>query len=425
MNEHWSFEDWENAIGGSKNWEVFKITKEVIEKEDLKEDYSIRYVGPIVNGCTIEPVPKVPMLYKTFAGRRELVQIPLGLERGLNYDIVEGCNKFNPSTDSLVKYTESYGNISTVQQFNDTGSPYIIDAKGMSEKRYSEIVSMLIGNEPEVVQEQIVEKFGENFDEPGFFFSERDFLKALGIVKEQVKPKVLKFSTGYTLRIVEVHKASEMKYSAEVVTKDFALGSQYRPFDLFRKHSDLYVLADDFVIDNDDEVLINTLGIEFNGKELKNPYKAGNDATITVTGDNSIEAKKCPLQASGTLTIAGTGTLTLVSNGGMQACIGTATHTGMSYGRWEPGREKPLKKIVIDGVKVVCKSSVPNFSLGSYGESTVPEIECRNGGSIECPESKGRRVMIASGAEGLSGSTKREHIAKYEIESDILDMDAF
>lgn len=425
MNEHWSFEDWENAIGGSKNWEVFKITKEVIEKEDLKEDYSIRYVGPIVNGCTIEPVPKVPMLYKTFAGRRELVQIPLGLERGLNYDIVEGCNKFNPSTDSLVKYTESYGNISTVQQFNDTGSPYIIDAKGMSEKRYSEIVSMLIGNEPEVVQEQIVEKFGENFDEPGFFFSERDFLKALGIVKEQVKPKVLKFSTGYTLRIVEVHKASEMKYSAEVVTKDFALGSQYRPFDLFRTHSDLYVLADDFVIDNDEEVLINTLGIEFNGKELKNPYKAGNDATITVTGDNSIEAEECPLQASGTLTIAGTGTLTLVSNGGMQACIGTATHTGMSYGRWEPGREKPLKKIVIDGVKVICKSQVPNFSLGSYGESTVPEIECKNGGSIECPEMKGKRVMIASGAEGLSGSTKREHIAKYEIESDILDMDAF
>ena len=107
MNERWSFEDWENAIGDSKNWEVFQITKEVIEKEDLEEDYSIRYVGPIVNGCTIEPVPKVPMLYKTFAGRRELVQIPLGLERGLNYDIVEGCNKLNPSTDSLIEYTES------------------------------------------------------------------------------------------------------------------------------------------------------------------------------------------------------------------------------------------------------------------------------------------------------------------------------
>lgn len=425
MNEHWSFEDWENAIGDSENWEVFEITKEVIEKEDLEEDYSIRYVGPTVNGCTIEPVPKVPMLYKTFAGRRELVQIPLGLERGLNYYIVEGCNKFNPSTDSLIEYTESHSGTSTVQQFNDTGSPYIIDEGGMSEKRYSEIVSMLIGNEPEVVRKQIVEKFGENFDEPGFFFSERDFLKALGIVKEQVKPKVLKFSTGYTLRIVEVHKASEMKYSSEVATKDFALGSQYRSFDLFRKHSDLYVLADDFVIDNDDEVLINTLGIEFNGKELKNPYKAGNDATITVTGDNSIEAEECPLQASGTLTITGTGTLTLVSNGGMQACIGTATHTGMSYGRWEPGREKPLKKIVIDGVKVICKSQVPNFSLGSYGECDVPEIECKNGGKIECPEMKGKRVMIASGAEGLSGSTKREHIAKYEIESDILDMDAF
>lgn len=417
----WSLEQWKEAVGDSPNWEIFEIPAEVIEKRELEQDYSIKYVGPIENGTTVEEVPKVPMLYKTFAGRRELVQIPLGLERGLNYDIVEGCNKFNPSTGSLIKYTESYGGTSTVQQFNDTGSPYIIDAKGMSKKRYSEIVSMITGNEPEVVRKQIVEKFGENFDEPGFFFSERDFLKALGIVKEQVKPKVLKFSTGYTLRIVEVHKASEMKYSAEVATKDFALGSQYRSFDLFRKHSDLYVLADDFVIDNDDEVLINTLGIEFNGKELKNPYKAGNDATITVTGDNSIEAEECPLQTSGTLTIAGTGTLTLVSNGEMQACIGTATHTGMSYGRWEPGREKPLKKIIIDGVKVICKSQVPNFSLGSYGEPAVPEIECINGGSLNCPEINGKRIMNRSGAEGLCGSTKRENCAEYEIVTDVQD----
>lgn len=89
----------------------------------------------------------------------------------------------------------------------------------------------------------------------------------------------------------------------------------------------------------------------------------------------------------------------------------------MSYGRWEPGKEKPLKKIIIDGAKVVHKLSVPNFSLGSYGESAMPEIDCRNGGSTECPENKGRRVMMQSGAEGLYGSTKRENFAVYEIEN--------
>lgn len=105
----------------------------------------------------------------------------------------------------------------------------------------------------------------------------------------------------------------------------------------------------------------------------------------------------------------------------MQACIGTETHTGMSYGRWEPGREPSLNKIIVDGVKVDCHSRVLNFSIGSYGEPAVPEIECINGGSLNCPEINGKRIMNRSGAEGLCGSTKRENCAEYEIVTDVHD----
>lgn len=156
-------------------------------------------------------------------------------------------------------------------------------------------------------------------------------------------------------------------------------------------------------------------------RKYQMPYKAGKDAIVEVIGDNSIVATGCPLQASGTLTIKGSGTLTLECSEGMQACIGTETHTGMSYGRWEPGRWPSLNKIIVDGVKVDCHSRVLNFSIGSYGESEVPEIECINGGSLNCPEINGKRIMNRSGAEGLCGSTKRENCAEYKIVTDVHD----
>ena len=166
---------------------------------------------------------------------------------------------------------------------------------------------------------------------------------------------------------------------------------------------------------------MNALGTKFNNTHLKHSYKAGKDAVVEVTGDNSIVTTGCPLQASGTLTIKGSGMLTLECSEGMQACIGTETHTGMSYGRWEPGRGPSLNKIIVDGVKVDCHSRVLNFSIGSYGESEVPEIECINGGSLNCPEINGKRIMNRSGAEGLCGSTKRENCAEYKIVTDVHD----
>ena len=122
--------------------EVFQLTPEVIKQHDFEQDYSIRYVGPIVNGCTIEEVPNVPLLYMTFAGRRELVELPLGLKKGLNYEIVMWCSKFNPSLDSLKQYSESLCSYHSALPFMDTGSPHMIDLRDITEAAPSTILSM-------------------------------------------------------------------------------------------------------------------------------------------------------------------------------------------------------------------------------------------------------------------------------------------
>lgn len=166
--------------------------------------------------------------------------------------------------------------------------------------------------------------------------------------------------------------------------------------------------------------MINALGVTFDYTYLENPYNAGNNATITLSGVNCIKACSCPLQASGTLTIKGTGTLLIECTESVNPCIGKKTHTGMSYGRWCPGTDKPLDEIIIDGVSVTLKSKVPNFALGSYGGSYVPKITCINDGELICPETTGTRVILKSGAEGLCGSTKREAPAIYEIQKDVL-----
>lgn len=50
----WTLKQWKEAVGESPNWEIFEIPAEVIEKRELEQDYSIKYVGPIENGTTVE-----------------------------------------------------------------------------------------------------------------------------------------------------------------------------------------------------------------------------------------------------------------------------------------------------------------------------------------------------------------------------------
>ena len=450
----WTLEQWKEAVGDSPNWEIFAIPEEIIQKYGFEQDYSIKYVGPLENGTTVEEVPKVPLLYRTFADLKDLIELPLGLQRGLNYDIVAGCSNFNPSSDALQKLTpRAFCGHYTTNFLNDTGSPNIIDHNKLCGKP-SDLVASLLGLDPSEVHKVLTEAYGENFDrynshnlhsvsDMNNFMRSINLLKALDCFIDTFPHfTVKKFSTGVTLTLQEVSKASDMKCSVCSVYDRIAICSDYFPASPLNFDCIIYHLSDDFVLDTDCEnlvnalfslfqmtsflgtdgkKLVNALGIKFNNTHLKHSYKAGKDAIVEVTGDNSIVATGCPLQASGTLTIKGSGTLTLECSEGMQACIGTETHTGMSYGRWEPGREPSLNKIIVDGVKVDCHSRVLNFSIGSYGEPAVPEIECINGGSLNCPEINGKRIMNRSGAEGLCGSTKRENCAEYEIVTDVHD----
>lgn len=408
-----------------------------MKKRGLEQDYSIKYVGPIENGTTVEEVPKVPLLYRTFADLKDLIELPLGLRKGLNYDIVAGCSNFNPSSDALQKLTlGEFCTPYTTNFLNDTGSPNIIDHNKLGDKP-SELVAKLLCLDPSDVHKVLTEAYGEDFDrfnsssfhsafEVNGFMRSSKLLKSLNCFKVAFPHfTVRKFSSGSTLTLQEAGKASDMKCPVCSIYDRIAICSDYFPAYPLRFDCIIYRLSDDFVLDTDDEKLVNALGIKFNNTHLKHSYKAGKDAVVEVTGDNSIVATGCPLQASGTLTIKGSGTLTLECSEGMQACIGIETHTGMSYGRWEPGRGPSLNKIIVDGVKVVCVSRVDNFALGSYGEVSTPRIECINGGSIECPGVTGFRVMERSGAEGLCGSTKRECEAVYSIKqfSDVVKDD--
>ena len=111
--------------------------------------------------------------------------------------------------------------------------------------------------------------------------------------------------------------------------------------------------------------------------------------------------------------IKGEGTLTL--NGSyQQPCIGCATSTGLSYGRWQPSRDGHLRRLVIDGVTVICNSLVTNFSIGKYNENSMPEIKVVNGGKLIAPEMNGKRVQTVT-AYAPNGSTKISSDPTYVI----------
>lgn len=152
---------------------------------------------------------------------------------------------------------------------------------------------------------------------------------------------------------------------------------------------------------------------------VKNKLELEN-GVLTIQGNVSIEAS-CPLAALGELTIKGNGKLTLIATDNQQPCIGPETWTGLSFGRWQINGHS-LRSITIDGVHVVCKSKIPNFSIGSYGTTDYPTINLINGGSIDCEEysMKGdncidnHRVMTKEQTH-YAGSTKFDDYPEYAV----------
>jgi hypothetical protein len=153
-----------------------------------------------------------------------------------------------------------------------------------------------------------------------------------------------------------------------------------------------------------------------NDLNIYNTIVCSDDATIEINSNVEIHAElPIDITSCNQLTIKGSGHLTLIP-GYQQPCIGSLTHTGMSYGRWSPGPKIKCKKIIIDGCTVDCLTKVDCFSIGRYGTNEMVEIELVNGGSIDCPEAYGERYVEYQ-ATPPCGSTKISNSMQYAIKS--------
>lgn len=148
-------------------------------------------------------------------------------------------------------------------------------------------------------------------------------------------------------------------------------------------------------------------------KELPSVYLNEANNRLVIDGDTTIVGEIAVMAGAEEIVIVGNGTLTLKSTEPTQPCIGSKTYTGMSFDRWSPV-PCMCKKIIIDGVRVVCESNTPCFSLGAYNYENYPEVECCNGGSLECPEMTGPRFLKYK-AFPPEGSTKISEYAVYVI----------
>lgn len=151
-----------------------------------------------------------------------------------------------------------------------------------------------------------------------------------------------------------------------------------------------------------------------NDLTINNTIVCKDDAVIEINSNVEIAAElPIDITSCNQLTIKGNGHLTLIP-GYQQPCIGSLTHTGMSYGRWSPGPKVKCKKIIIDGCTVDCLTKVDCFSIGRYGTNEMVEIELVNGGSIDCPEAYGERYVEYQ-ASPPYGSTKISESMQYAI----------
>lgn len=140
-----------------------------------------------------------------------------------------------------------------------------------------------------------------------------------------------------------------------------------------------------------------------------------NRAVITVNGDLTIDTElpidicKCE-----TLILNGSGTLRLKCSD-YQPCIGVRTNSGLSYGRWQIAPYMNCKQICISGLHVICEPKEKDFSIGRFGTNDLPEIQIWNDGKLDCPETKGTRVLEKE-ALPPSGSTKISEKPVYRID---------
>lgn len=372
-------------------WELIDLPEEFKDGNDELLPKSLHYVGPVVDGAVVEEFPwfEYPVaMYKTFAGVKGLTKSPK-VRMKHAYCMFEGCSDF-ADIEGAYEYYHRGGGCAHSALFEDADIPGMLGNGGYWLKTESEILAEVFG------------------------VDSGSLLKVLDSIP--VQETKIYFESGAYLQTKVIHKASEIKEGGKQVFSKGAVCSVWSPIRIGYNNVTIYFFADDFVNDIDDKEVMQVTGFVVNDTTSES-FSVGRNATVTVNTDCIVTSVEPPINCCGTVTIKGTGqTLTLVSKGA-NPCIGPATWDGMSYGRWEPSRER-LGKIVLDGVHVVCKNEVvSNFSIGRYGTNDMPEIELKNGATLDCPEMKGERVMVKSGAEGLCGSTKRSDPAVYELKN--------
>lgn len=404
-------------------WEEVELSEE--NKKSFECDKTIKYIGPIVDGRIVDEVPKCDVYYQTFAGLTDLVHIPDGLCNTYVFECFKGCCNLNPSFEELETWlNKPCSGLVDPLVFQDCGSPYFIDVK--ESKTAVELLSSLFNLDAEIVFSKLQRFYGDVYARKAdtikttlyTIFESLHVSSFLDLVElfDVGWVEGWKFTTGTIIRFKSARSSDELPYKASGASKRHIVCSRYSPVRFMSKTLiDCFRIPSQFKVTTDDTVLIKTFGRQLIDVIQKTQYNAGTDGVIEVAGDSTIEYNGCAIRASGSLRICGAGTLRVISKSNTQPCIGSETNDSMSYGRWSPSSDEPLNSITIDGVHVICESAVPNFSLGVYGTIQLPEIHYLNGGTLECPETTGERLLIKSGAEDLYGSTKRSELAKYVI----------
>lgn len=399
-------------------WEIMDIPEEVYRSwyeldEHPNAPYltqTLHYVGPVVGGEILCEIPHMNFWYHTFANCKELKEIPQKFNPIEFWEPFFGCCNLNPSIEKvqvIQKRVMFCSGKCHGRLLDHCGSPHILMVDTLDE-----FFAKLTGyNLPQ---------FSKLRDMAASWFQVEDLTKIITSILQQGLP--LKATTRITnsagiIEIKHISKTSEIPafcYYKVSITSDFIIACSCSGADMVTDSVEVFVgvFADNFVNDTMDADILSVRPQAISGN-IKGSITVTN-SEVLFDGDCTMEAEQCPvIVAEGILTLKGCGNILLKSSG-MQPVIGIVTTTGMSYGRWCPGYGK-LEKIVIDGVQVKLEGEVSNFTIGSYGKGYVPEIELINGGTLDCPETKGKRVMKQSGAEDLYGSTKRSKLAIYEI----------
>lgn len=374
--------------------------------------HTIHYIGPIVNGKIIGHVPYFPSYLETFCNNKELIHPPIipndfGMDRTFY-----GCSNLQLTIPYITKMENELSDWDEgiVGGYDYTGSPNIIDDK---DGCYGiDLVARAFGVTAEVMAEALpaykdVSNLGSIYS-IGNALSPEDILSIVTKIKPE---KTLFYSSGAYMDFREAKASSEILYKVFACNDEYILTSKHTKPGVGQDDIIIYKIDKDFIVNSDDEKLIAYFGRELNNVDMHCTYDAGENGVIINRGMSCIETAGCPISATGTLTIKGSGFLDVVCKARRYPCIGTKTRR---EGRtWlTPDENAPrLNNIIIDGVHVKCASFAKDFCLGTYGLEYVPNIELLNGGTIECPEAYGERKLVQP---PVKGKRRQLEEVKYE-----------